>query len=358
MNLSDLLNGNSPAAQTYPVPPPAQTPMQPMPALQPPGLAATQQPVPDIQAAAPATPEEFEQRKQAWGQVLGRIQQDPNLLRAMTVMGFSLMRPGANFGSAGLAGVAAYEEGRRADAEQARTQAQDARTQEAHDERMRTSKEEREWNAQIKPLELKKARAELDLLPMDAERKALELQLRKIEVENAPALAKLELERIRAQIAASNASSAQSRKQTVMERLTEIMYNDPEVSKIVDPNARRAAAAIKAYETAKTMPAVINAASRERVEEGKQDAKATSAEQKAVAAFDLYRTLPPTHPTKMMMDLDPEQMALVQQGAQLRGQPLVLEGAGTQAPGEGQAATPAPKRRVFTSDEIEKSLGR
>ena len=42
MNLSDLLNGNSPAAQTYPVPPPAQTPMQPMPALQPPGLAATQ----------------------------------------------------------------------------------------------------------------------------------------------------------------------------------------------------------------------------------------------------------------------------------------------------------------------------
>lgn len=357
MNLSDLLNGNSPAAQTFPLAPQPQVPMQPQAPLQGPGLAVTTQQMPDIQAPLPATPQEFEQRKQAWGQVLGRIQQDPNLLRAMTVMGFSLMRPGANFGSAGLAGVAAYEEGRRADAEQARTQAQDARAQEVHDERIRTSREEREWNAQIKPLELKKARAELDLLPMDAERKALELQLRKIEVENAPALAKLELDRIRAQIASSNASSAQSRKQTDMERLTEIMYNDPEVSKIVDPNARRAAAAVKAYELAKTMPATIAAESRERVAGTRMEAKRTAEEQAAVALYETYVALPPGHPTRAMIEIDPEQMVKVQQGAALLGKSLrEVEGSPTPTPTPAAKPTEKAPRRVFTSDEIEKSL--
>jgi hypothetical protein len=55
MNLSDLLNGNSPAAQTFPLAPQPQVPMQPQAPLQGPGLAAATQQMPDIQAPLPAT---------------------------------------------------------------------------------------------------------------------------------------------------------------------------------------------------------------------------------------------------------------------------------------------------------------
>lgn len=355
MNLSDLLNGNSPVAQTYPVPPPAQPPMQPMPALQPPGLAAAQQPVPDIQAAVPATPEEFEQRKQAWGQVLGRIQQDPNLLRAMTVMGFSLMRPGANFGSSGLAGMAAYEEGRQADLNQQQAQRREGREQEAHDARMADSRDSREWNAKTRPMELEKLKADIASIPDAAKRRELELKLKELEVTNAPEIMRLELEKLRAGINASNASAAQAGRKTDMERLTEIMFDAPEIAAIVDPNARRAAAAVKAYELAKTMPATIAAESRERVAGTRVEAKRTAEEQAAVALYETYVALPNGHPTRAMIEIDPEQMVKVQQGAVLLGKSL-SDGGGSPTP--APAAKPPEKapRRVFTSDEIEKSL--
>ena len=357
MNLSDLLNGNSPAAQTFPLAPQPQVPMQPQAPLQGPGLAAASQQMPDIQAPLPATPQEFEQRKQAWGQVLGRSQQDPTLLRAMTVMGFSLMRPGANFGSAGLAGVAAYEEGRQADLNQQQTQRREGREQEAHDARMADSRDNREWNAKTRPMELEKLKADIASIPDAAKRRKLELQLQEIEVANAPEAARLGLEKLRAGTNASNASAAQAGRKTDMERLTEIMFNDPEIATIVDPNARRAAAAVKAYELAKTMPATIAAESRERVAGTNITAKRTTEEQAAVALYETYAALPNGHPTRLMIEIDPEQMVKVQQGAALLGKSL-SEGAGSPTPTPAQAAKPTEKapRRVFTSDEIEKSL--
>lgn len=354
MNLSDLLNGNSPAAQTFPLAPQPQVPMQPQAPLQGPGLAAATQQMPDIQAPLPATPQEFEQRKQAWGQVLGRIQQDPNLLRAMTVMGFSLMRPGANFGSSGLAGVAAYEEGRQADLNQQQAQRREGREQEAHDARMSDSRDNREWNAKTRPMELKKLEADIAAIPDAAKRRELELKLKALEVENAPEIMKLEMAKLRAGINASNASAAQAGRQTDMERLTEIMFNDPEIATIVDPHARRAAAAVKAYELAKTMPATIAAESRERVAGTRIEAKRTTEEQAAVALYETYKALPAGHPTRVMIEIDPDQMVKVQQGAVLLGKSLNEE-AGSTAPAAAKPTEKAP-RRVFTSDEIEKSL--
>lgn len=212
MDLSQILNGAPQQPQ-----PQQQSAAVPQ-AMQGLGLGASMNPVPDFQAPVPATPQEREQRKSAWATVLNKINSDPNLQRAMLVTGLSMMRPGANLGSSGLAGLSAYEAGRQADDQRQTQQRREGREDEVHQERMQSSKDQREWNAQVKPLELQKLQAQIDALPNQAERDKLDLEVAKIQAENAPEMARLGIQRLEAQIRATDRQGQAALRETDVQR--------------------------------------------------------------------------------------------------------------------------------------------
>ena len=310
-------------------------PNQPQ-AMQGLGLAPQMADMPDIQAPVPATPEEAEQRKGAWTQVLERVNTDPNLRRAMMVMGLSMMRPGANLGSSGLAGLSAYEMGRMADQTQAKEARQEARTQEQHDETLTTSRSAREWNAQVKPLELQRIRAEIDAIPDEAMRRELELTVARIEAENAPAMAKARLAQLAAQIRASDRTGAAAIRQTDMQRMAEAIKAQL-IAQGTDPLAAEA----EAWRQATT----------QRVAAG-GDVKTAEFERNARALYSAYKDFGPDSPeVRMMRQTDPEQYALYEYGRRLS-----LGGPVTPPPLEmpGGRTSAAPTQRVISAADIRK----
>jgi hypothetical protein len=89
----------------------------------PPVVAQAQKP--------PATPEEFEARKRGWLEFINQTMRDPNVSRALGMMGISLLQPipqgqssAGHFGTALNVGIGAFDLGRTAQAEAAQKQAE------------------------------------------------------------------------------------------------------------------------------------------------------------------------------------------------------------------------------------------
>lgn len=108
MDFSQILAGNAPQ--------PAAQPAAPQGAFIPtPGLdEVVNNPLQGMMAGPPKTPEELQERKGKWGQVLEQIKNDPNMLAAMLHMGTRLMQPysaeqtaAGQFGNA-LSGAATF----------------------------------------------------------------------------------------------------------------------------------------------------------------------------------------------------------------------------------------------------------
>src|SRR5574337_923652 len=131
------------------------------------GLAGALEQPPDFSAAPPQTPEELEQRKGQWRGLLGRIQSDPNIMRAIAVMGIRMMQPGATFGQGVAAGFGAYEGGKAAQAEWDRQSAIDAQNAAMNDVRMRGMQQEQAQKAQMFPGELDLQRGKVGMIPAE-----------------------------------------------------------------------------------------------------------------------------------------------------------------------------------------------
>ena len=176
--------------------------------------------VPEI--GPPQTPEELQARKSMWQQVFDKMSSDPNLQRAVMMGGLQMMQNTGGTLGQGIAGgigtgMQAYSAGQMAQSQQAQQAEDAAMKRENHDMTMRqgesalkTSQENREWNAQVRPKELAKLEAELKSLPLTQETNELKLKIEKLKLEQEPKKFGLELAKLRAQINAQNADAARS----------------------------------------------------------------------------------------------------------------------------------------------------
>lgn len=343
MALSDILAGQQPASQQQPQ------------AMQSLGLAPTMQPMPDVQAAPPQSPEEVAQRKEGWGQVLQRINSDPNLMRAITVMGLQLMRPGSNLGTAGLAGLSAFEQGKQAEIAQSVAQRKEQREQEVHDVRIGEIKSEQDWAGKKRPLELQKLQAEIAAIPDAARQREMLLKLKEMELQQQPEMLKLQAQLLRAKIgaAARSGTSATAGRETDTQRLVNAMMGDPEIAAIENPAARQAAAYRKAYETMRTLPTQM-----------KLEATMSQVNQEALALYENLSGIEEGELNAILLMMDAKERAMYERGEQLargRTAPSKQQAAPqSQAVQQTapQAAPPAKQRRVLTTSEVEEMLSR
>lgn len=329
-------------------------PQQPTP-QQPGGLSAAVNPVPDMAAPPPATPEEAAQRKQGWRQVLDTINNDPSIQQAMMVMGLQMMTPNANFGQAGLAGVAAYNDAQQQQRKQQQEEVQNARVAKKDEQQLamgamelQKAQADAEWMAQRRPLELQKLEAEIAKIPGDAERAQLELDLKKMQLEQEPELAKLRLAEIRARIAAAGRQGTAALRETDQQRAIQALMHLPEYADL-PPAEKLARATQDFYQTSRGVPTRM---------------KLDAADQEAVNLYEMY-VRDPESLSARMAEIDPEVMAKIRRGEQLYQQHIGqtgIRGPVTSAP---QGAKPAPvrnepappqpaPRRVISAEEIRK----
>ena len=141
------------------------------------GLAGAMEAPPDFSAPPPANPQEFEERKSQWRDVLGQIQSDPNMMRSIAVMGIRLMQPGATFGEGVGAGFGAYEAGRGAQQEYERQAQIDAQNAALKDVQLRQAEQTLGQGAAKHKLDIAKLQADVDAIPDEAKRKRAQAEL-------------------------------------------------------------------------------------------------------------------------------------------------------------------------------------
>lgn len=272
--------------------------------------------LPDVAATLPTTPEEVAQRKQGWKSVLDEINTNPAVQQALLVTGLQLMRPRANLGEAGLAGLATYNDAIGQQQQAGRQQQKDARDTQLFDLQSRKAQADLDWMSQRRPLELQKMQAEIDLLPGEAEKQSLALQLKRIEVTQAPEVAKLELAKLRAQIAASNRSGAAAFKPTDQESAIRALMQSSEFKDL--PEHDRRAAATREFYTGLRVPARSGALTdTERAVQGLMETpemQALPPEQRRAAATQKYHTEMRSAPTQVKRtDAEQRAMALAEE---------------------------------------------
>lgn len=332
MGLADILGGGQPpVAQAFPV-------QDQYAGLQPTGLAPAVAEMPDFAAPPPQTPEEFEQRKAAWRSAL----ENPAVQQALFVTGLSLMRPGSNLGEAGLAGFATYnaalqgqQEQGRAQRDEGRLDAREGRAQAEHTARMSAAQADAQWMATRRPLELKELEAKVASIPGQQERDALALKLKRLELEQAPEVAKLELAKLRAQIEATNRSGAAAARETDQERAVRAFMDAPELKDLPEAE-RRAQATSRFYQESR---GVVQGMRNDR------------ADQDALAIYQ-YMEANPDAPDVQLAKLDPKMMMQYARGREL------YVGKSTQVaqPAPQSAPQAAPQRRVITAEEIRQQM--
>lgn len=277
------------------------------------GPQAADSAMPDITATPPTTPEEVAQRKQGWKSVLDEINTNPAMQQALLVAGLQLMRPRANLGEAGLAGLATYNDAIGQQQQAERQQKKDARDEQLFDLQSRKAQADLDWMEQRRPLELQKLQGEIDLLPGEAEKQSLALQLKRIELAQAPEVAKLELAKLRAQIAASNRSGAAAFKPTDQENAIQALMQSSEFKDLPE-NDRRAAATREFYTGLRVPPRAGALTDTERAVQGLMETpeiQALPPEQRRAAATQKYHTEMRSAPTQVKHSYEEQQaMAL------------------------------------------------
>lgn len=171
------------------------------------GLAGALDQQPDLSAAPPQTPQEFEQRKSQWGEVLQKVQSDPNIMRAIAVAGIRMMQPGATFGQGIASGYGAWEAGNAAaedSARQAQIDQQNAALRVAQTEAIQQRTAE---SAARTPLELEKLQAAVDLIPDERKRRELANRASELAIVTDEAMLQPRLDKLRAEVAALGAQA-------------------------------------------------------------------------------------------------------------------------------------------------------
>lgn len=302
------------------------------------GLNDAMTPIPpevqQLQGKPPANEQEFAIRKQEWKTALEGLNKDPNFLRAMAVMGLNLMQPGANFGSAGLAGLSAYEAGKQADLEQQEKQRmaerqdkQDRRAEESHRLQQEVSQENLAYNREKRPLEVRKLTEELDAAPQERELRIQQLRqqiqqsrasIANMAADNDRAAARLKMEQElrplqlelqREQIAATKESkkTAQEQRVTDQERFIRSAMEDPSLALdergMPRPEPVRRRLATKQYmEMSRGMATGMRLGAKE---------------QEAVAFYETVEALPEETKAYKMATMTPQEFILYGQGRQL-----------------------------------------
>ena len=303
-----------------------------------------------ITIGPPKDENELLQRKSGWGQVMQRINDDPNLRRAMMVMGFSMMQPGSNFGTSALKGMAAYEGGEKAMREQQRQQQQDARelardkrAQEQHDLQLQQGRDMLEFNAKKRPLELQQLQAEIDAMPDKREAARLTLALRKLELEQAPEKMQLERERVRASIEASKRAGDAATRETDQEKAIKAYMAMPEVQEL--PIAMQRARATQLYMRD----------TRGLTTGMKQE----SADEDAVAYFEYVMSLPEEDQLTERLTMDAKTKAMYARGARLAGGQNAPAAQTSPSTGTSAASTKTPATsKPISAAEIREALKR
>ena len=159
------------------------------------GLANVMEPQPDLSAPPAVTPVELEERKNQWRDVLGQIQNDPNMMRSIAVMGIRMMQPGASFGEGAAAGLGAFEAGRGAQQELERQQMKDVQESRLKDVQIRQAEQTLGQGAAKHVFELQKLQGEVDAIPDEAKKRKAQLQLDALKLAQAENLTDLDYQK-------------------------------------------------------------------------------------------------------------------------------------------------------------------
>lgn len=324
-----------------------------------------QQEAGNVQVLPPRTPEEYQQRASVWQQILTKFDQDPHLRQAMLVTGLKLMQPGANLGTAGLAGLATYNAGQQADLDQqakaateSRAQAAENRAQASHALGLEKGQFDLAKAQQMLPAELAQTQAQANVLaaqvaaiPDEAARRKAALDLERLKLTQEPELARLRLQELQTRIAAANdarsatleakkLAASTAAKGTDQQRAIGALMANPEWADLPDAQ--------------KYMKATQEFYGLSRGQAGRAKMSAED-----VQALDLYTLVQqdPESAVAQMVRIDPEQAALYQRGARLYAE---QGGKGGEAPAPTAAGVKqpaaAPARRVITAEDLRKSL--
>lgn len=320
-------------------------------------------------APIPKTPAEMEERKSAWREALDKINSDPNILRALMVTGFSLMQPGANFGSSALRGMATYEAGEQAQLqqqakqfEQERLLRKDAEASQLSQSQLQTQElnrqnlsQQMDFRAQGQPFELDEKRMRLE---------QIKAQIKNLDADNRRGDAGIALQRERLQLEREmkdadralkergltlqeldlherrrldderkrSVGGGGSGKMTDLQRSVEAIMQSPDILAL--PEGERYAAALDVYaRTTRGAPTTL-----------KQEGTAAAAQQKAKDTFVAWSKAAPEE-REMAFMLNPDLRVLYMRGEELAG--------GTSAPASGAA----PTRKPISAAEIRERMG-
>lgn len=279
-----------------------------------PGLAGALDQQPDFSAPPPQTPQEFEQRKSQWGQVLQKVESDPNIMRAIAIAGIRMMQPGATFGQGIASGYGAFEAGNAAaedSARQAQIDQQNAALRDAQtaDIRQRTAQ-----SAAEAPLNLQMLKEKIDMIPDERKRRELENRAKELEIVTNEDTMQLRKNKLIAEIDALTTNSQANMTRAAREKqpseqqaqfdnifntlLAEEQVNNPSASPVIQrANAMRAA--LSGRFAAST------------------GAKADEGQQKAIAVYLRYKDLPPTQ--RLLDNVNAADFAYGEQLAKERG---------------------------------------
>lgn len=285
-----------------------------------PGLAGALEQQPDLSAPPPQTPQEFEQRKSQWGDVLQKVQSDPNIMRAIAVAGIRMMQPGATFGQGIASGYGAWEAGNAAaedSARQAQIDQQNAALRGAQTEAIQQQTAESAVRA---PLELKQLQAAVDDIPDMKARSRAQAELDTFKAAEYIDTYPQRLEELRAKINAANASADASRAQASVEKTggaAQQQFNNMFDTFLAEEQLKNPTAN-PAIQRANAMRATLN----ERYAQG-PSVKVDADQEKAVALYLRFKDA--TDVQRLAANVDSSVFAYGEQLAKQRG--LVPAGA-------------------------------
>ena len=299
----------------------------------------------------PKTPAEAAERKSQWSQIFEKIGQDPSLQRALMLAGVSMMQPlapgqttGGKIGEGLGVGLAAYESGEAARAQQAQAGREEERAM-RREGRLDRQESRLDVNltqqSQRHALEIQQAQAAIDAIPDEREKRRLALELQKIDVSMSPKERQARINQLNASAEAARKGGVAAARQTDQERAIADYIALPEIQAL--PESQRRAAATQQYiRDARGVPGVQ---------------RAEAVEQEASALYNYFQGLDEGERNFQLMMANEKTKAMYAQGAALAGRGT---GAATPAPVVAPSATPAPKaaapRVPISAAEIEKRM--
>lgn len=256
-----------------------------------PGLAGALTQPPDLSAPPPQTPQELEQRKSQWGQLLQRVESDPNIMRAIAVAGIRMMQPGVTFGQGVASGYGTWEAGNAAAADNARQAQIDQQNAELRGAQTADIRQRTAQSAAEAPLNLQMLQEKIGMIPDERKRRELENRARELEIVTNEDTMQLRKNKLLAEIDALTTNSQANMTRATREKQPseqQAQFDNVFNTLLAEEQAKNPTAS-PVIQRANAMRAALSgryAASTEL--------KSDEGQQKALAVYMRYKDLPPT----------------------------------------------------------------